>query len=137
MAIINLKTKEIEENSTGKNLVYVSLPNDRDVYFSSAAAKRFDLQPGKRMFFDNGGGKWACYQTDDQTGFLIHGDFKPTCKSVRVVNRALVRMIRRETRKIVPGTKFMLLNAGHNVNDEPVIEIVTHKTFQEFAKQLA
>lgn len=114
-------------------VVFVSLLNEKEIYFSSAAARKFDLKPGRKMIFENGGGKWSCYQTDDNNGFTIYVAGSKSTRSVRILSRSLVAMIRNRTNQKERASRFLILNSGNNINDEPVMELIFDKTIDQLA----
>lgn len=132
MNVINRKHPEILESASGKNDCYVSVHEDR-LYFTSTAAKRFGLLAGKYMQFLNDGSTWSFFQSDDKDGFLTIADTKENSNAVMVCNRALIRMILKST-KLIKGVRLYLLESSARQQDNAVVEILTHKTFDQIMK---
>lgn len=135
MGIINKKHPDIHTAAKWKSRVFMSLPDDKVVYFSTGACSQFKLVPGKYLHFDNTDGKWSFFQNEDPDGFYLHPFGSNGNLRSRVINKSLVKMIRSSTRYTEKGVKFMLISSDRKGQSCAVIEIITHKTYDQLIQQ--
>jgi hypothetical protein len=131
MNLINRKHPEILEIKQRSDC-FLSI-TDLRLWFSSTAATRFNLEPGKYLHFLNDGKSWSFFQNDDPDGFFIQKNGRATSQAVVVTCKPLIRMMLKST-GYKSGTRFYILKSNATHDGHPVMEIVTNKTFEEFMK---
>src|SRR5205085_11985970 len=120
MTIINKKHPDIQENASGRNLVFLSLQNDKDIYFTNTAARKFNLQAGKYLHFINEEKEWFFIQNDDKDGFMLNADGKSSSRAVIVINKPLVSMFRKSTGFTGP-VRLCLMKTSKIYKDQPMV----------------
>jgi hypothetical protein len=129
--IINRKHPKILELSKSRGSVYVSIIEDKEMYFTSRAAVELDLKVDKYLHFMNDGQEWKFYQNDNPDGFPLTADSTANSYAVKVSSRGLIQMFRKSTGFTDKRVRLLLHHTDQIVNGCKVIEIDTRKSYDE------
>jgi len=131
MQIINKKHADISFFKRSEQTCYIYFENEREIHFSSAATKEFNLRIGMFVHFINEEDFWYFTVNKDEDGFFLQESNRR--HAVAIYNSSLIKMFTNATRCSI-GTKFLITKTKMEYFGKDVYKIDIHHPLEQIKR---